>query len=209
VVRILGIDPGISGAVGLFTDEVSNVSVVADIPTTEITKDKKFREIEYAMLRDLIWSFRPDHAFIEIVNARPGKDEKTGEDVKFGGTSLFRFGGAFFAIKSIVACLDIPYTMVASSSWKRHFGLEGGKASKEVGRQLVIKQFPLVAPDLKFKYHHQRAEAYLIAAYGAFKRGFDGAPRPVPMPPRTRRPAIKAQPAEARWVEGDDEDIPL
>jgi crossover junction endodeoxyribonuclease RuvC len=205
----VGIDPGINGAVALFTDEFVNREVVVDLPTTE---EGKHRELDYPALRDIFWAFRPEHVFLEIVNARPGRDEKTGEEIKFGNTSLFRFGGGFFAIKAVLGCLDIRPTMVASQSWKGHFGMRGGKASKEEARLLTIEKFPHLAEPLKRMKDHQRAEAYLIAAYGAYKLGHkDNALLPIPKKPKlvdaVTAPASKRRVA-SRFIH-DDDDIPF
>lgn len=192
----------------MFTDEQTNRQVVEDFPTTQ---DGKHRELDYAALRDIIWAFRPDHVFLEIVNARPGRDEKTGEEVKFGATSLFRFGGGFFAIKAILGCLDIKPRMIASQSWKGHFGMWGGKESKEAARLVAIDRFPHVADLLARKKDHQRAEAYLIAAYGAYKLGHGDIPAlaKIEKPPRPARVPSAGRAKKQRFSDDMDEDIPL
>lgn len=171
--RILGIDPGIAGACSLYCPDepVPNVDWMFDLPTLGNGNQK---ELHYAEIRDLIWSLKPHVAFIEQVNAfmPRSKNEETGEmEVNaFGATSMFRFAGSYYALRAVVSCLNIPLRTVPPATWKAAFSLRG--KSKEGGtddaaRQRVLERYPACAPYLKFKYHQHRAEAYLIAVYGA------------------------------------------
>lgn len=171
--RILGIDPGISGACSLYCPDepVPNVEWMFDIPA--IGEGNK-REIEYVALRDMVYSLKPNVAFIEQVNAfvPKRKDEETGELVTdpWGATSMFRFAGSYFALRAVVSCLEIPLRTVPPGTWKAAFNLKGKQKSggtDDTARQLVLQRYPMCAPFLKFKYHQHRAEAYLIAVYGA------------------------------------------
>lgn len=152
-------------------EPVPNVDWMFDLPA--IGEGNK-REIHYAGLRDLIWSLKPTVAFIEQVNAfvPKRKDEETGEMVTdpWGATSMFRFAGSYFSLRAVVGCLDIPLRTVPPATWKTAFNLKGKKKSggtDDAARQLVLERYPATAPYLKFKYHQHRAEAYLIAVYGA------------------------------------------
>lgn len=171
--RILGIDPGISGACSLYSidEPVPNVEWMFDLPA--VGEGNK-REIHYAALRDMVWSLKPHVCFIEQVNAfvPRRKDEITGEMVAdpWGATSMFRFAGSYFALRCLVSCLDIPLRTVPPATWKTAFNLKGKKktgGTDDAARQLVLQRYPECLPFLKFKYHQHRAEAFLIAVYGA------------------------------------------
>lgn len=174
--RILGIDPGVNGACSLYCSDSPVPTVpngMFDIPTVG---ESKQREIDYAGLRDLIYALKPDVAVIEIVNAfmpaRGGlqaQDDEGGK-VAWGNTSLFRFGGAYYAIHAVVACLDIPRYRVSSPAWKGHFGLKGKKkvgGIDDSARQVVLRGFPAAQPFLKRKGDQHRAEAFLMAVWYA------------------------------------------
>lgn len=171
--RILGIDPGITGACALYCPDepVPNVHWMFDLPA--VGEGNK-RELDYVAVRDLIYALKPNVAFIEQVNAfvPKTKDEETGEMVAnpWGATSVFRFAGSYFALRAVVSCLEIPLRTVPPATWKTAFNLRGkkkGKGTDDTARQLVLQRYPATAPYLKFKLHQHRAEAYLIAVYGA------------------------------------------
>jgi hypothetical protein len=167
--RILGVDPGINGACALYCSDAVGVNAphsMFDIPTLG---EGNQREIDYAALRDLIYHAEPDMAVIEIVNAFLPKGEG-GETVKFGGTSMFRFGGSYYAMHAVIACLNIPRHRVASTSWKGHFGLKGKKKGGGIddsARQIVLRRFPALQSFLTKKGDQHRAEAFLTAVWFA------------------------------------------
>jgi hypothetical protein len=68
--RILGIDPGISGACSLYCPDepVPNVDWMFELPTVGEGNKK---ELDYPQLRDLISSLKPHVAFIEQQVATP------------------------------------------------------------------------------------------------------------------------------------------
>ncbi len=82
-----------------------------------------------------------------------------------GATSAFRFGFACGQIRGCIQAYQIPMALVHPVSWKRHFGLKG--PNKEQSRQLAMKLLPDCSAALKFKKSHNRAEAILLALYGA------------------------------------------
>lgn len=174
ITRILGVDPGINGACALYLPDATVPTVpngIFDIPTVG---DGKQREIDYAGLRNMVWELKVDIAFIEIVNAfmPTKKDPETGENVvdKWGGTSLFKFGGAYYSILAVLACLNIPTRRVSSPEWQAGFNLKGkAKSGTDAARQVVLQRYPSVSPFLKRKADQHRAEAFLIGVYGSRK----------------------------------------
>jgi len=143
---IMGIDPGISGAVAFyFPDQRAGISAY-DVPIVG-------KEINASALHDLIHQYAPDLAVIEIVHSMP----------KQGVASSFNFGMSYGIAKGVVGSLHIPTINVAPTKWKRHFGLT---ADKEQARALAISTWPF-SEHFRRKKDNGRAEAALLALYGA------------------------------------------
>jgi hypothetical protein len=180
-VRILGIDPGISGACALIdkglsvaeqgpTPDVSDMTVrwlpdifrdVIDIPTLG---NGAQREIDDLQLIRWLREVKPTHAFIEWVTAMPSIPDAAGKRRGMGAASAFKFGFAVGQIRTAVRGCQIPITLVTAAKWKKLYALKGG--DKEPSRQAAIRLFPSASHLLARKLDHQRAEAILIAAYG-------------------------------------------
>ncbi|GGC68387.1 hypothetical protein [Chelatococcus reniformis] len=143
---ILGIDPGQTGAVGFFFLEAGRVTV-EDMP---IAGDR----VNGTLLKNRIWQLRPDVAIIENVASMP----------KQGVASTFKFGLAYGTAIGVVQGLDIPLHFVTPGRWKKHFRLS---SDKEEARRRALELFPHAADELALKKHHGRAEAALIALFGA------------------------------------------
>lgn len=162
--RILGIDPGITGALAIFdhnkTPESGLRWVVWDMP---VVGDPA--ELNAPALRDFLRRYIPDHAYLERVTAMPSIPDSTGKRRGMGAASAFRFGGTFYSIKAVLGCCDIPVTLVTPQTWKKASGLKG--PIKEASRQRALQLFPDQAETLRLKRHQNRAEAMLIARYGS------------------------------------------
>ena len=97
--KIIGIDPGLSGAIAIL--ENNKVLNLFDMPVMAEGKKNK-RQLNSALLVNLIKENinQNDDVYIvvEQVNAMPGQ----------GVTSMFNFGHTFGAIKGICAALELP-----------------------------------------------------------------------------------------------------
>lgn len=149
----IGIDPGLSGAVGVLVD--GNFHKVLDIPTTLRGSGSVKYEIDAAGLRrEILDSYYPSDDKVEVllerVNAMPGQ----------GVSSVFSLGDSFGVCRAVVSSLKLPLHLVPPAKWKKHFGLN---SDKEKSRALAAKLFP-EAP-LHLKKHADRAEALLMARY--------------------------------------------
>ena len=120
--RVFGIDPGVNGGCALYIPGSDGPTVpdgVFNIPTVG---DGNKREIDGLLLSRMIWALRPDYAFVEIVNAfmPKKKNPETGEEEidRWGGTSLFRFGGAYHSILTVLSCLEIPTRRIRAPEWQ-------------------------------------------------------------------------------------------
>ena len=151
---ILGIDPGISGALAFFFPGVPSRVCAEDVPVAA-------GEINAAGLAERIRKMAPDVAIIERVAAMPGQ----------GVSSTFKFGVAYGVVCGVLATLEIPCHRVSPSVWKKHFRLT---ADKEAARALALRLFPATAEHFARKKDHGRAEAALIARYGSEVLGLLG-----------------------------------
>jgi len=84
---------------------------------------------------------------------------------KQGASSGFKFGRATGALEGVLACCEIPLTVIEPTAWKKFHQLRGG--DKESSRQRALQLFPSAHALLARKKDHGRAEAPLIALYGA------------------------------------------
>jgi len=148
----IGIDPGITGAVGILKD--GQYLAVFDIPSVMKGSGTVKREIDPAGLAREITARVDGKEYCEIllerVNAMPGQ----------GVSSVFSFGDSYGCCRSVAAVMGYPTTLVPPAVWKKHFNL--GR-DKEESRALAVRLFP--SADLSLKKHSDRAEALLMARY--------------------------------------------
>ena len=151
---IIGIDPGISGAISIIEDK--KILEAYDTPTM-IDGKKNKRQINSAQVTNIIKErMKTDKeviVIVEQVNAMPGQ----------GVTSMFNFGQSFGVIKGICAALSLPIYFVRPSKWKKHFNLI--KTNKDASRTKVIEVYPEISSKLQRKKDSNRADAILIALY--------------------------------------------
>ena len=125
--KIIGIDPGLSGAIAVMHDK--KVMNMYDMPVMAEGKKNK-RQLNSSQLVNIIKeNINEDEdtiVVVEQVNAMPGQ----------GVTSMFNFGQTFGAIKGVCAALRLPIFFVRPSKWKKHFELIN--SSKDASRTQVI-----------------------------------------------------------------------
>ncbi|NDA22185.1 MAG: crossover junction endodeoxyribonuclease [Proteobacteria bacterium] len=151
--NLVGIDPGISGAISILRE--GNISMVVDMPTmTEGTKSKK--QINAAELANILTKeniSHDDRVILENVSAMPGQ----------GVTGMFSFGQSFGVIKGVCAALKLPVILVRPVKWKKHFNLLNSE--KDASRTKVIETYPYISSELSKKKDANKADAILIAKY--------------------------------------------
>ena len=151
---IIGIDPGISGAISVI--ENKKILEVYDTPTM-IEGKKNKRQINGAQVTNIIKERlnggKEVIVVVEHVNAMPGQ----------GVTSMFNFGQSFGVIKGICAALGLPIYFIRPTKWKKHFNLI--KTNKDASRTKVIEVYPEISSKLHRKKDSNRADAILIALY--------------------------------------------
>jgi crossover junction endodeoxyribonuclease RuvC len=153
--KLLGVDPGVHG--GLAIVEIIDgaaPTVIESIDIPIVGAGAKER-VDAIALRDWLTSHKPQHAYIERAQAMPRQ----------GASSGFKYGRATGAIEAVLACCEIPVTIAEPSAWKKFHKLRGG--DKEGGRQLALQLFPAAHSMLARRKDHGRADAILLALYGA------------------------------------------
>ena len=152
--RILGIDPGLSGAIAILEDK--KVVGIFDMPVMAEGKKNK-RQLNSAQLVNIIKENIGNNdetaVVVEQVNAMPGQ----------GVTSMFNFGQTFGAIKGVCAALELPIFFVRPSKWKKYFDLIN--SSKDSSRTKVIEMYPSLSSQLTKKKDVNKSDAILIARF--------------------------------------------
>ncbi len=151
--RIIGIDPGLSGAIAVLDD--LKIFDLFDMPIMPEGKKNK-NQLNSAQLVNIIKRHihtNSTFVIVEQVSAMPGQ----------GVTSMFNFGQTFGAIKGICASLNLPIFYVRPAKWKKHFDLIN--ASKDASRTKTIEMYPSISDRLRKKKDVNKADAILIARY--------------------------------------------
>ena len=153
---IIGIDPGISGALCFFEDgqvkEIIDMPVMADGKKNkrQINGPQTYNEISKRInklpKKDIV-------VVIEQVSAMPGQ----------GVTSMFNFGQSFGVLKGICSAMQLSMHFVRPAKWKKYFGLI--KTEKDASRTKVIEIFPYISSQLSRKKDSNKADAILIASF--------------------------------------------
>ena len=148
---ILGIDPGLSGALAA---HAGTHLIVRDMPTFALTRGgKNKREIDCVQLVAIVRELNAREAWLEQVSSMPGQ----------GVSSVFAFGQAFGIIKGILAALNVPLHLVTPRVWKKALNVP---AAKDGARARASQLMPWAAEYWPLVKHDGRAEAALIALYG-------------------------------------------
>jgi crossover junction endodeoxyribonuclease RuvC len=150
---IVGIDPGIKGAAAVI-DNDGKMADVIDLPTLTVDGDR--REIDTAALFEwLARQVKPRRIIIEHVHSMPHD----------GHVGAFKFGMTYGMIRAICMRVTPNVELVKPALWREYFDLLG--QDKEASRMLAQRLFPTMFDKLTRQMDHNRAEAMLIAWFGA------------------------------------------
>ncbi|HEY0834654.1 MAG TPA: hypothetical protein VGE72_12165 [Azospirillum sp.] len=159
---ILGVDPGLSGALALVSD--AGLECVEDVPTLELRRGGKTkREPDLVRLGAMVGGWAAlgiDAAYVEQVNAMPGQ----------GVSSMFAFGKVYGGILGVLAAHCIPTHLVVPGTWKKAVGIKQG-AGKDASRAKALQLWPAHGALFARVRDDGRAEASLIGLYGVRKGG--------------------------------------
>ena len=153
---IIGIDPGIKGAICILKD--GKILDVFDMPIMPVGKKNKsqvngsqiYNEIQKAIIHE---DKKDIKVVIEQVSAMPGQ----------GVTSMFNFGQSFGVLKGIFSAMQIPMDFISPVKWKKHYNLIN--TQKDSSRTKAIEFFPYISSQLSRKKDANKADAILIASF--------------------------------------------
>ena len=147
--RVLGIDPGLSGAYVLLED---GMPIEWDrMPTYLVGKNNR---VNTAALAFVLRNLNIDKAMVEQVGAMPGQ----------GVTSMFTFGHAVGSVMGVLGALEIPVTNVTPQAWKKAAGVNG--KDKDEARSKALQLWPHWRELDKKGAGQAFADAALIGRYG-------------------------------------------
>ncbi len=153
---IIGIDPGLDGAIAFLGDKLE-LERIEDMPTMASTGSR--RQVNAAELaRIMSDDISPRDVrvvYLERVSAMPGQ----------GVSSMFSFGCSYGIVMGVLAALQLPVELVTPQSWKKRAGLTGKE--KDAARTMGQMLYPGAL--LARKKDIGRADALLIARYGRLK----------------------------------------
>lgn len=154
---IVAIDPGLTGAVAILTDNGSLIRVEG----TPVEKVKRNGKNKTMYDTDGMAGLIRPYAGIENVR---GVCEAVHSMPAQGVSSSFQFGMGYGLWLGILAGLNIPYTTVTPQAWKKHFDLIGTdkSASAEVAKNL-FPEHEWYTP--RGRALDGKADAALIAQY--------------------------------------------
>lgn len=150
---VIGIDPGLSGALARYDLETTAL-LVEDMPVFKIGSKTVIDALGLARLIDVWGADQGVVAFLEFVASSP----------QMGVASAFKFGEGCGIVKGVLAANFVRVESVTPPAWKRAMGV---KADKDGCRAVAAQRFPRQSGLFARKKDDGRAEAALIALYGA------------------------------------------
>tara|TARA_B100001750_G_C15342510_1_gene512988 strand:+ start:371 stop:865 length:495 start_codon:yes stop_codon:yes gene_type:complete len=153
---IIGIDPGITGAICFFED--GEVKDIIEMPNMADGKKNKRQINGSQIFNEISIRIKDIHkkevlVVMEQVSAMPGQ----------GVTSMFNFGQSFGVIKGICSAMQLSMHFVRPAKWKKYYGLI--KSEKDASRTKAIEIFPYISSKLSKKKDSNKADAILIASF--------------------------------------------
>jgi crossover junction endodeoxyribonuclease RuvC len=162
---IIGIDPGVTGAVAQFYG--SDLVALHDLPIAMEVSKKTKKRLDIRAFATLIKFISRDAgagnaitAYMEQAQAMPGQ----------GVSSMFGYGRTNGIIEGVLVGLGIERIIkVPPAVWKRRLNLLSNAHPKDAGLQKARELYPHA--ELHLKKHHNRADAILIGHYGCQMEG--------------------------------------
>lgn len=156
--RIVGVDPGASGAIALL--DGGSLEGVYDMPILKVRRGKSDKsEVDGHSLADLARWLNPDVVYIEQVGGMTGQS----------ASAAFNFGRACGAVEYAFKTLGHRVEFVAPGTWRKALRINAGK---DGSRHAAMNFWPNRAAWFQRKKDDGRAEGALIAEYG--RRQNDG-----------------------------------
>ena len=145
---IVGIDPGMTGAISIFAD--GTPVALHDMPTFD-------GRVDGIALAEIIDGSQPV-VYLENTHPMP----------KNGSIASYKLGLNTGIVIGVVQTLALPLVRIPVTAWRNYNGLAG--KTKDASLGLARELFPQFAGSLKRKLDHNRAEALLIGRYGVYRQ---------------------------------------
>jgi crossover junction endodeoxyribonuclease RuvC len=187
---ICGADSGLDGALAFLDPTTLRIVAAISMPAMKLGKGKgSKREISARTLvieierlarqhideTDRQFRWPNVHAFLERVSSSP----------QMGRTSAFQFGRGYGTLEGIIAAFGWPIEYVTPAKWKKALRVP---AEKDDARNRACQLWPLDAEHwtprrgvMTQAQSYGRAEAALIALYGARLLAIQNPGRPIPV----------------------------
>lgn len=151
--RVLGVDPGGSGALALV--EADNLIAVADMPVFQVKRGRGFKpELDVHGLLRILREWGPNVCWFERVGGMDGQS----------ASAAFNFGRIAGMCEALVKADGARFEFVSPHVWKMSMRLVN--EAKDDARAKAINLWPAMAEKFTRKMDTDRAEAALIAEYG-------------------------------------------
>jgi len=155
---IVGIDPGLKGAVCFLDGRTGNIKRIIDIPTMKVGKKTAVDADRFNYLMRPTALPMPSLICIEQVHSRPGQSS----------VATFSQGRGLGSVEAVCQMIGCPIEYVSPSKWKARMGITGS------GKEGAVKKAEKIWPIHSGLFYgpkgglkHDRAEASLIAKYAA------------------------------------------
>jgi len=151
--RVLGIDPGLKGAVACIDTTDWTLSIL-DMPLEAAAKGKN--AVSAKGVIDAVRLARPDHAVVELVHSSP----------QMGTTSAYNFGEGYGVVRTAILAHDVSLWLVRPTDWK------GAMKCPKDKKQATTRASQLFPSAHSLFYGPRggafdgRAEASMLALYG-------------------------------------------
>ncbi|AXQ70076.1 Holliday junction resolvase [Caulobacter phage CcrSC] len=153
--RILGVDPGVKGALALL-DTTNWTIAIRDMPLEIGTKGKE--KVSARGLLDAIAAAKPDAAFLEEVYASP----------QMGVTSAFSFGDGFGCTRTAILAYGCVLWPIRPQVWKAAMKVPKDKKQATTRASQLVPAAHGLFFGPRGGAFDGRAEAALLALYGCF-----------------------------------------
>jgi crossover junction endodeoxyribonuclease RuvC len=155
---LIGIDPGLDGAIVICSRDAEEVLGYWDMPVVEVQAKKLRRFVSPHGVRDIIarWLDRDPHVVLEHVEAVQ----------KTGATSAFAFGRGFGTIEGVLSGMRVPYELVRPQAWTKAIGVPRDKGAH---RLVAMRLWPASSDAFRLVKHDGRADAALLCRWHAIR----------------------------------------
>lgn len=155
---VLGCDPGIRGALAWYNRNTRRLEHVFDMPTLEykMASGKIRRRLDLMRLAIELDTYAAATSFAMVEDVGPMPND--------GPVQAFKFGLTVGETLAMLTAFAVPIRLVKPQVWKALMGLG---QDKDMSRALATRKFPEHEKLFARKKDNDRAEASLLAWFGA------------------------------------------